>query len=94
MSDLRSDTVRAGSLYLTGNQLKNIAERSDKGTVRINYDGYNEGTAYFRNFEVYDGKRCTLPLLQVCGADKRVAVHAVLAVDSAHNACSNCKTTL
>lgn len=84
LSDLRSDTVRAGSLYLTGNQLKNIAERSDKGTVRINYDGYEEGTAYFRNFEVYDGKRCTLPLLQVCGADKRVAVHAVLAVDSAH----------
>ncbi|GAA6256132.1 hypothetical protein F070042J6_19840 [Bacteroides sp. f07] len=84
LSDLRSDTVRAGSLFFTGNQLKNISERSDKGTVRINYDGYNEGTAYFRNFEVYDGKRCTLPLLQVCGADKRVAVHAVLAVDSAH----------
>lgn len=84
LSDLRSNTVRAGSLYLTGNQLKNISERSDKGTVRINYDGYNEGTTYFRNFEVYDGKRCTVPLLQVCGADKRVAVHAVLAVDSAH----------
>lgn len=84
LSDLRSDTVRAGSLFFTGNQLKNIAERSDKGAVRINYDGYNEGTAYFRNFEVYDGKRCTLPLLQVCGADKRVAVHAVLTVDSAH----------
>lgn len=84
LSDLRSDTVRAGSLFLTGNQLKNIAERSDKGTVRINYDGYEEGTAYFRNFEVYDGKRCALPLLQVCGADKRVAVHAVLTVDSAH----------
>lgn len=84
LSDLRSNTVRAGSLYLTGNQLKNISERSDKGVVRINYDGYNEGTTYFRNFEVYDGKRCTVPLLQVCGADKRVAVHAVLAVDSAH----------
>lgn len=84
LSDLRSNTVRAGSLYLTGNQLKNISERSDKGTVRINYDGYNEGTTYFRNFEVYDGKRCTVPLLQVCGADKRVTVHAVLAVDSAH----------
>ena len=84
LSDLRSNTVRAGSLYLTGNQLKNISERSDKGAVRINYDGYNEGTTYFRNFEVYDGKRCTVPLLQVCGADKRVAVHAVLAVDSAH----------
>lgn len=84
LSDLRSNTVRAGSLYLTGNQLKNISERSDKGTVRINYDGYNEGTTYFRNFEVYDGKRCTVPLLQVCGANKRVTVHAVLAVDSAH----------
>lgn len=84
LSDLRSDTVRAGSLYFTGNQLKNIAERSDKGTVRINYDGYEEGTAYYRNFEVYDGKRCALPLLQACGADKRVAVHALLAVDSVH----------
>lgn len=84
LSDLRSDTVRAGSLYLMGNQLKNIAERSDKGAVRVNYDSYEGGTAYFRDFEVYDGKRCTLPLLQVCGADKRVAVHAVLAVDSAH----------
>lgn len=84
LSDLRSDTVRAGSLCLTGNQLKNIAERSDKGAVRVNYDGYEGGTAYFRNFEVYDGKRCALPLLQVCGADKRVAIHAVLAVDSAH----------
>lgn len=83
LSDLRSDTVRAGSLYLTGNQLKNIAERSDRGAVRINYDGYNNGTSYFRNFEVYDGKRCTVPLLQVCGADGRVAVHAALVVDAA-----------
>ena len=81
--DLRSDTVHAGSLHLTGNQLKNIAERSDRGAVRINYDGYNEGTSYFRNFEVYDGKRCTVPLLQVCGADGRVAVHAALVVDAA-----------
>ena len=84
LSDLRSDTMRAGSLYLTGNQLKNTADRSDNGAVRINYDGYEEDTAYFRNFEVYDGKRCAVPLLQVCGSDRRVTVHAVLAVDSAH----------
>lgn len=81
--DLRSDTVRAGSLYLTGNQLKNIAEHSDRGAVRINYDGYNNGTSYFRNFEVYDGKRCAMPLLQVCGAEGQVAVHAALVVDAA-----------
>lgn len=84
LSDLRSDTMRAGSLYLTGNQLKNTADRSDNGAVRINYDGYEEDTAYFRNFEVYDGKRCAVPLLRVCGSDRRVTVHAVLAVDSAH----------
>ena len=35
LSDLRSDTVRAGSLYFTGNQLKNIAEaRPTSGTSR------------------------------------------------------------
>ena len=83
LPDLRSETVHAGSLHLTGNQLKNISERDDKGTVRINYDGYEGGTEYFRNFEVYDGKRCTLPLLQACGADRRVAVHAALVVDAA-----------
>lgn len=81
--DLRSDTVRTGSLYFTGNHLKNISERSDKGSIRINYDGYDNGTVYYRDFEVYDGKRCALPLLHVCGADKRVAVHAALVVDAA-----------
>lgn len=81
--DLRSDTVCAGSLYFTGNHLKNISERSDKGSIRINYDGYDNGTTYYRNFEVYDGKRCALPLLHVSGADKRVAVHAALVVDAA-----------
>lgn len=80
--NLQSDTIRTGSLYLTGNHLKNTSERSDKGSIRINYDGYNNGTSYFRNFEVYDGKRCALPLLHVCGAEKRVAVHASLAVDA------------
>ncbi|MCM1302021.1 MAG: hypothetical protein NC250_08920 [Alistipes senegalensis] len=80
--NLQSDTIRTGSLYLTGNHLKNTSERSDKGSIRINYDGYNNGTSYFRNFEVYDGKRCALPLLHVCGTDKRVAVHASLAVDA------------
>ena len=83
MFDLRSDTVRAGSLYLTGNHLKNISERNDKGSIRINHDGYDNGTAYYRDFEVYDGKRCALPLLHVCGADKRVAIHASLVVDAA-----------
>ena len=82
VSELHSDIMRSGSLCLTGNHLKNTTERSDKGSVRINYDGYNNGTSYFRNFEVYDGKRCALPLLQVSGADKRVAVHASLAVDA------------
>lgn len=81
--DLRSDTVQAGSLHIGGNQLKNTTERSDTGTVRINYDGYEEGTAYYRNFEVYDGKRCSIPLLRVDGAGGRVSVHAVLAVDTA-----------
>lgn len=81
--DIRSDTMQTGSLYMAGNHLKNVTERSDTGTIRINYDGYEEDTAYYRNFEVYDGKRCSVPLLQVEGAGGRVSVHALLSVDAA-----------
>lgn len=83
VTGLSATTSRIGVLYLSGNHIVNFAESGDSAAVRINYTGYQNGTAHFRNFEVYDGKRCALPLLQVSGADKRVAVHASLAVDAA-----------
>lgn len=83
VTGLSATTARIGVLYLSGNHIVNFAESGDSAAVRINYTGYQNGTAHFRNFEVYDGKRCALPLLQVSGADKRVAVHASLAVDAA-----------
>lgn len=83
VTGLSATTVRIGVLHLSGNHIVNFSESGDHAAVRINYMGYQNGTAYFRNFEVYDGKRCASPLLHVCGADKRVAVHASLAVDAA-----------
>ena len=83
VTGLSATTARIGVLYLSGNHIVNFAESGDSAAVRINYTGYQNGTAHFRNFEVYDGKRCALPLLQVSGADKRVTVHASLAVDAA-----------
>ena len=83
VTGLSATTARIGVLYLSGNHIVNFAESGNSAAVRINYTGYQNGTAHFRNFEVYDGKRCALPLLQVSGADKRVTVHATLAVDAA-----------
>ena len=83
VTGLSATTARIGMLYLSGNHIVNFAESGNSAAVRINYTGYQNGTAHFRNFEVYDGKRCALPLLQVSGADKRVTVHATLAVDAA-----------
>lgn len=82
VTGLTATTARIGVLHLSGNHIVNFAESGDSAAVRINYTGYQNGTAHFRNFEVYDGKRCALPLLHVCGAEKRVAVHASLAVDA------------
>lgn len=83
VTGLSATTARIGVLHLSGNHIVNFAESGDSAAVRINYTGYQNGTAHYRNFEVYDGKRCALPLLQVSGADKRVAVHASLVVDAA-----------
>lgn len=83
VTGLSATTARIGVLYLSGNHIVNFAESGNSAAVRINYMGYQNGTAHFRNFEVYDGKRCALPLLQVSGADKRVTAHATLAVDAA-----------
>lgn len=79
--DLVCSTVRAGGLYVSGDQLLNAVSKGDAGAVRVNYSGYQEGKDYYRNFDVYDGKGCHVPLLRVEGCSQRVYVHGGLYVD-------------
>lgn len=71
---------KIGSVYLYQNHLINISDDTDEGSVSINYCGYNQTTNRFRNFCVYDGKRCSVPLFQVEGKTKTTAVNGVFRV--------------
>lgn len=81
--DLTCTTARLGSLHVSGDQLMNIAATGDDGSIRVNYSGYQQGAGYYRDFDVYDGKRCAIPLLRVKGSAGSVEVHGRLCVDAA-----------
>lgn len=66
---------RIGSAYLYQNHLINIGDDTDDGSININHCGYNQTTSRFRNFNVYDGKKCSIPLFQVEGKTKTVSVN-------------------
>lgn len=69
-----------GSLYLYKNHLINVGDDTDDGSVNINHCGYNQTTSHFRNFNIYDGKSCSVPLLRVEGKTKTTAVNGVFRV--------------
>lgn len=71
-------TAKIGSIYLSGNQIINIADNTDTGEIGINYTGQKGSSTKFRNFNVYDGKQNTV--LQVVGKTKEVGVNGKLAV--------------
>lgn len=78
---------RIGSVYVYQNHLINVGDDTDEGSVNINYCGYNQTTDRFRNFNVYDGKRCSVPLLQVEGRTKTTAVNGVFRVSGNGSCC-------
>lgn len=82
VTDLSATTARIGVLHLSGGNIVNFAESGDSAAVRINYTGYQNGTSDYRNFEVYDGKKCANPLLRVSGKARSVFVDACLGVDA------------
>lgn len=71
---------RTGSLYIYQNHLINTGDDTDDGSVNINCCGYDQTTSRFRNFSVYDGKRCSVPLFKVEGKTKTTAVNGVFRV--------------
>lgn len=71
---------RIGSVYVYQNHIINVGDDTDEGSVNINHCGYNQTTNRFRNFNVYDGKRCSVPLFQVEGRTRTTAVNGVFRV--------------
>ena len=77
---LTTGILRGGSLCMSRDQLFNAGQDDDQGTVKINYEGFNGSVSRFRNFEVYDGKRCTVPLLKVDGSAHTTAIEGMLCI--------------
>lgn len=73
-------TGRVGSVYIYQTHLVNIVDDTDDGSVNINHTGFNEGTTRFRNFNVWDGKRCSVPLFLVEGKTKTTTVNGTFKV--------------
>ncbi len=69
-----------GPLAILSGGIANFEDSSDQGAVKVNYEGYGQGVACYRNFEVYDGKRCAVPLLKVEGATRTTTVDSLLKV--------------
>lgn len=87
-----SDTARIGSLRIQGGDLFNTADVTDAGCVRINYYGLNGGTTKYRDFAVYDGKACGVPILKVIGKSATAEVGGRLSVRSAGRGIDLCNT--
>lgn len=71
---------RIGCVYLYQNHIINSVDDTDDGSVNINHCGFNQGTGRFRNFHVYDGKKCSIPILSVEGKSKSVVVSGTFKV--------------
>jgi hypothetical protein len=48
--------ISNGTAKFRGNAIEQVATASHEAEIAINYYGYSSGTAYFRDFSVYDGK--------------------------------------
>lgn len=71
---------RIGSVYIYRNHLVNAGDDTDEGSVNINHTGLDGDKKRFRNFNVYDGKSCPVPLFQVEGKYRTVSANALFRV--------------
>ena len=81
-STIRTTQASISALYLYQTHITNSTDNTDQGSVNINYTGYNQGFSCFRNFNVYDGKRCSIPIFQVDGQTRTAAVNGTFKVSS------------
>ena len=81
-STIKTTQASISALYLYQTHITNSTDNTDQGSVNINYTGYNQGISRFRNFNVYDGKRCSVPIFQVEGQTRTTTVNGTFKVSS------------
>lgn len=81
-STIRTTQASISALYLYQTHITNSTDNTDQGSVNINYTGYNQGISRFRNFNIYDGKRCSVPLFSVEGQTRTTTVSGTFKVSS------------
>lgn len=66
-TNVSSTSTQIGSILISGNSFINTSDNTDDGAININTSGFENENSRFRNFNVYNGKQATIPLLQVVG---------------------------
>lgn len=80
-----STSLKTGALFIQGNSLTNYDDETDTGAVNINVEGYKNGNTKFRNFNVYDGKKNNVPLIQTVGKERKVNITGYFSVKAESN---------
>ena len=71
-----------GKIIISQNQITNTLDNNDAGSIDINYTGYTGGVTKFRDFKVYDGKMCSVPIFHIKGKDRTGTLNGTFVVDS------------
>jgi hypothetical protein len=66
--------LNVSAIGISKNAIENTGDRSDSGSIDINALGYNNEGAFYRNFNVYNGKNSKSPVLSVEGKSGTVKV--------------------
>lgn len=77
---ISSTSVKAGSILISGNSIINLSDNTDNGSVEINAAGFENGVTKFRNFNVYNGKQKSSPLLQIIGKTAETIVNGTFKI--------------
>ena len=79
---LNANQIGVGKLHFIHNHITNSTDNTDTGSVDINYTGYAYGVTKFRDFRVYDGKRCSIPIIKIEGKNRTATLNGTFIVDS------------
>ena len=74
--------IGVGKMVLSQNQIANSSDNTDSGSIDINYTGYDGGVTKYRDFKIFDGKRCSVPIFWVVGKTLTATIAGTFVVNS------------
>lgn len=77
---ITAPVITIGNIKITQNNIINKGVANDDGCISINMTGYNDGTMYYRNLVIGDGKGHEV--IKVIGQTKNVQINGNLAINS------------